>query len=103
MPEHGGEAGAKGGILGEVPWRGLVDVFVAAPDDLPYLDEGEAVLQLVEQDPDSAGKAITQGAEFAVLGLEGRGKRVRRQAPVEIAFDHGGRAADEVPQVIGQV
>ena len=124
-----GQAGLLGLVLGQCPGLVLVDILVGPADELEHLHQGvlEGVvlhLRLV-----AAPQAGGQGDELHVvlpgvvlrkvhgevhltLGLGHHARQLRlvpggaavlRQALAEVLTHHGGGAADQVAQVVGQV
>ena len=100
-----GQPGAVGvHILGQGPGHGLVNVLVGPLDDLKDLVQGLVGGAGVHVGFIAVPQAGGQGDEFGVVGLGGvPGLAPGGEGAPEVLLHHGGGAADQVAQVVGQV
>ena len=95
-----GQAGPVGGVLGQGPGGVLVDILVGPLDGLEHLLQGVLELEVLHLRliavPQGGGHGLQVAVGVAVFPLRGQGA-------AEVFLHHGGGAADQVAQVVGQV
>ena len=95
-----GQAGPVGGVLGQGPGGVLVDILVGPLDGLEDLLQGVLELEVLHLRlvavPQGGGHGLQVAVGVAVFPLRGQGA-------AEVFLHHGGGAADQVAQVVGQV
>ena len=94
------QAGAGGGVLGQLPGGCGHDVAVEVPHELPHLGQGLGELQLREEPQEFRGRLPGQGRHFNIFGP---GVAWGRDHPLAVLEGHAQAAGKEVPQVVGQV
>ena len=99
--KNGGKAGAVGlHVLGEGPGGVLVDILVGPLDGLEDLLQAVLELVLVHLCLIAVTEALHHGEE---LVIQRRGFTLAGQPAAEILLHHGGGAAHQVAQVVGQI